>query len=300
MPELRDIDTADYILRHHPATTASIPATSADLQGVGAALFAHREGSSVKPDSVSSHLFGFRCAGAQTRRLDKPKGFPGKVGRPGMSFFVPAGEQSKWECEGQHKLAIVFLGSQFLAQLATEAFDIDGASLQFHDAAFHFDEDGTRLGRMVEHRLRGNEPILSLEVDAWAQLIGLHVLRRYSSIARHASHAQIGLAPSELETAIEYMQANLSSPMRLAEIAASVGMPQFVFARAFRNSTGTTPHKYLTILRIEQAQVLLASGTLSLSDIACAVGFADQSHLTTQFRKALGTTPARYRRDYRG
>jgi AraC family transcriptional regulator len=216
-----------------------------------------------------------------------------------MSFFLPAQEQSTWACDGRHKLAYVFLGVGFLADLCSEAFGVDGQRVEYRDAAFHLDEDGSRLGRMVEHRLRRNEPVFALEVDAWAHLIGMHVLRRYSSVARRAARAHGGLTRGELETAIAYIRANFSSPLRLAEIAASVDMSPYSFTRAFQNSTGTTPHQYITKLRIERAQNLLALGALPLTEIASAVGFFDQSHLTTQFRKALGTTPARYRRAYR-
>ena len=195
----------------------------------------------------------------------------------------------------------VFLGTQFLADLAGEAFGVDGARVEYNDGAFHFDNHGTWLGRMVEHRLRDDDLVTGLEVDAWANLVGLHALRRYSSVPRRALRTAPGaLSATKLRVAIEFMRSNSSFPLRLSEIAGSVGMSQFSFSRAFRCSTGITPHQYLTHLRIKRAQEYLASGTLSLSEIAVSVGFAHQSHLTAQFRKALGITPARYRRACRG
>ena len=56
-----------------------------------------------------------------------------------------------------------------------------------------------------------------------------------------------------------------------------------------------TPHHYLTQKRVERAQDLLAQTDLSLSEIACAVGFSDQSHLARHFRHTLGVTPGQFR-----
>lgn len=213
-----------------------------------------------------------------------------------MSFFLAANEESYWQCEGSHKLVNFFLGVPFLEQLADELFGVDGSAVQFHDGAFQFDEQGAQLGRMLEQRLCGTEPISPLELDAWAMLVGTHTLRHYSNAAKKPVPATGGgLLPSKLQKALTYMQGNLSSSLRLAEIAAAVGMSQYSFSRAFQFSTGTSPHQYLIKLRIEMARELLDSGNLPVSHIARDVGFADQSHLTMHFRKLLGTTPARYR-----
>jgi AraC-like DNA-binding protein len=67
------------------------------------------------------------------------------------------------------------------------------------------------------------------------------------------------------------------------------------FARGFKQSAGMTPHYYLTQKRVERAQDMLANSELSLSEIAYAVGFSDQSHLTRHFRQMLGVTPRQFR-----
>jgi len=57
-----------------------------------------------------------------------------------------------------------------------------------------------------------------------------------------------------------------------------------------------TPHAYVLAQRVAKAQNLLEHADLSLSQIAIAVGFADQSHLTRRFRQVAGISPGRYRR----
>ena len=62
------------------------------------------------------------------------------------------------------------------------------------------------------------------------------------------------------------------------------------FARAFKQSTGITPHRYLV-----RAQDMLTHTALSPSEVAYTVGFSDQSHLAHHLRHALGITPGRFR-----
>jgi len=66
------------------------------------------------------------------------------------------------------------------------------------------------------------------------------------------------------------------------------------FARAFKDSRGVAPHRYILECRVKRTQELLAT-ELSLSEIAVEVGFADQSHLTRWFRELVGATPGSYR-----
>jgi transcriptional regulator GlxA family with amidase domain len=83
--------------------------------------------------------------------------------------------------------------------------------------------------------------------------------------------------------------------MDLATLAGVAGVSSHHFARGFKQSAGVTPHHYLTQKRVERAQDLLGNTDLSLSEIALAVGFSDQSHLARHFRQMLGVTPGQFR-----
>ena len=95
--------------------------------------------------------------------------------------------------------------------------------------------------------------------------------------------------------AIDYFHANLSRQFTLAEVAARVDCTNYHLIRLFRETSGASPHKYLTQLRLEQARKLLADGT-GIVDAALQSGFADQSHLTRQFKARFGLTPGTYRK----
>jgi len=115
-----------------------------------------------------------------------------------------------------------------------------------------------------------------------------------------AAHAEGGLpCPSPrrerdaVRRAREFLHANLAGGPQLADLASLTGLSRFHLLRVFRAETGLPPHEYLTQLRIERAKQLLSAG-VPISNVAVAVGFSDQSHLTRRFKRLMGVTPGQY------
>jgi len=103
------------------------------------------------------------------------------------------------------------------------------------------------------------------------------------------------LARDALRRAIRFVNDNLDCKLKWDDIAAAVGIDQFTFGRRFKQATGMTPHQYIIRCRLRRAMRLLTGSDLALADVALEVGCSCQSHLTTLFRKYLGTTPGAFR-----
>jgi AraC-like DNA-binding protein len=101
-----------------------------------------------------------------------------------------------------------------------------------------------------------------------------------------------------LERAHEMLLDRLAENLTLSEMAAEAEMPRFVFLRAFSRTHGLTPHAWVIQERVRRAQVLLRAGHAP-AEVAAAVGFADQSHLSRHFKRLTGVTPGCYRGDER-
>jgi AraC family transcriptional regulator len=99
---------------------------------------------------------------------------------------------------------------------------------------------------------------------------------------------------------LDYIEENLGLDVRLSELAIVAGLSPQHFSTLFKQSTGIAPHRYLISRRIERAKALLTTSTLSLTDIAAACGFSDQSHFTNVFRHMVRCTPRRWREDQPG
>jgi len=104
------------------------------------------------------------------------------------------------------------------------------------------------------------------------------------------------LTPWQEQLVRERLLDDLASDPGLAELACLCRLSRSYFARAFKQTTGTPPHRWLLQHRISRARELLERTTRPISDIALECGFADQSHLTRAFSRMLCATPAAWRR----
>ena len=107
--------------------------------------------------------------------------------------------------------------------------------------------------------------------------------------------ARGGLPPRALRRVRDYVLEHLADNISVEALAAIVGLSRFHFARAFKQSEGVTPHRFLLQCRVRRAQELLAGTELPLAQIALAAGFSDQSHCSRRFRELVGLTPSKYR-----
>ena len=105
-----------------------------------------------------------------------------------------------------------------------------------------------------------------------------------------------GLSPALTHRICKYIESHLGERISLEVLASMAGLSAHHFARAFRQSVGTPPHGYLLQRRLEHVEHLLRDTQLPLSQIALAVGFSDQSHLSRHFRRLTGMPPSLARR----
>ena len=96
-----------------------------------------------------------------------------------------------------------------------------------------------------------------------------------------------------LDAARGFLDANVGHAVRSEQLEAVTGLSRFALARQFRSGLGTSPYRYLVMRRLDRARRLMAS-RLPLADAAAASGFADQSHMTRQFKRAYGVSPGRW------
>lgn len=100
-----------------------------------------------------------------------------------------------------------------------------------------------------------------------------------------------------LKRVLKHIEDGMASDISISALAQEVGYSRGYFLSMFRGSMGVTPYQYLLKCRIDRARTLLRLRNLSLSEIAAACGFSNQSHLTNVFREHVGTTPGHYRRN---
>jgi AraC-like DNA-binding protein len=108
-----------------------------------------------------------------------------------------------------------------------------------------------------------------------------------------------GLAPGALRRVRKYIEEHLAESIVTDVLARIAGLSPGHFNRAFKQSTGESPHHYIIRKRITMAKELLVQTSRALADIALDAGFADQSHFCRTYVAVTGETPSACRRRHR-
>ena len=229
------------------------------------------------------HAHPFFCLGLSGTFVER---FEGRswTGRPTTVFFHPReAEHSELFGRAGGRLFNIQLGAEWLAGL--ERFGVRPPQRQVDAAGGRLTWIATSLYR----EFRGNDTASDLAIDGLA-------LALLAEIIRQERAPEAGRRPGWLDRVVELLQDRYARPMSIAGIAAEVDIHPVHLSRVFRSHYGCSPAEYLRRIRIRRACELLSDPEETLSAIAFATGFSDQSHFTRNFRRATGVTPGTYRR----
>ena len=134
-----------------------------------------------------------------------------------------------------------------------------------------------------------------LYAESLGTALAVHLLRQSSTSPRTPVIHKGGLASRPRQRVIDFINEHLQDELSLVELSRIAKLSPHHFATAFKASTGLSPHRYVIERRINRASDLLRRDDKSISEIAYAVGFSSQSHLTANFRRTMGVTPRRFR-----
>ncbi|WP_426610393.1 helix-turn-helix domain-containing protein [Bradyrhizobium sp. McL0616] len=136
-------------------------------------------------------------------------------------------------------------------------------------------------------------------VDSVGLALTSHLLRLYSPRTPRINPRVSPLPTWKLRRVRDFIEENLFHPIYLAELSEIAGLSRMHFAAQFRAATGQAPYAYVLHRKIERAQTLLNDLTISVADVAWAVGFKNKAHFANAFRKVVGEPPSRWRRNNR-
>jgi AraC-like DNA-binding protein len=244
-----------------------------------------------------AHLVGFQVWNSPDHELwqeGKPAKFaPFKSGE--VAFYDLRRAPSAFMRHGYNSLQF-YLPHAALNEIAQQHGMRFGGELRYQFGVPKSDPIIRHLGSALLPALERREPIDGLFLDHILHALATHVVAAHGEADVRAARLGGGLAGWQERRVKELMQANLSSDISLKQLAGECGLSVAHFARAFRQSAKTSPHRWLRERRIERAITLLGGADLSLSDIAIACGFSDQSHFTRSFTKQIGVSPGQWRR----
>jgi AraC family transcriptional regulator len=235
---------------------------------------------------------GGRCEARRSLYEGVNQSYPRRRRRNGHTSLIPAG-LPVWCYSDQ----IARVDAVRLVLDVDRVFEVMGGEFPVAELAeprlTFFDDKVQALARLLASS-QDDMPGFHLFGDSVVAAI-VASLSRVRMTKPTAACRRLGLTRRQLTRVTEFMHDNFSRPIRLSELASLTGLSASQFGRAFKVSTGTTPHKWHLAARIEYAKLLLADQSKRLVDIALDAGFSEQSHFTRAFTAANGLSPNAWR-----
>jgi AraC family transcriptional regulator len=211
-----------------------------------------------------------------------------RLSLPGLVTLIPAGVSAQFALRGVGEgMAIYFDGLRRVpAWLASSR---DREPVTFVDNVI------VTLAQQMASAAAGSRPD-----DAYLGVLGNALLAQLRHVlAQPAPNRPLRGSRSALllaHLAVQHVQRHIEERLSVSDLAAIAGVGITHFSNTFKRVTGMTPHHYVVRARIGRACELLRMTSLSIGEIASAVGFAGQSHFCKAFSLEMGVTPSHYRR----
>jgi AraC family transcriptional regulator len=171
------------------------------------------------------------------------------------------------------------------------------AETQFEPRLFFHDRDLWAIASKLKAQAdRPEGPGGQQYAETLGILLMHELLRLNNGAPRDKTYTRGGLAAWQRTRVSDYVEEHLAENVLLSNLAEVARLSPFHFSRAFKQSFGLPPLRYVGSQRIERAKTLLASDDVSITQVGVAVGFGETSSFTTAFRKHTGVTPSGYRR----
>ncbi len=241
-------------------------------------------------------IFNLQLAtAAQVDRFDVDFG----AGRSSHTFsygdfhLAPPGVACDYQCHGQVAVMAIHISSSMLEDLAIDNDRITNFG-RLHRGKFRDPLVQSAMHRLSQEALAINAASLCLADTLNMTIVAALASRANAGAVVVASPK--ALSPAQLKTAMNYAESALETPLRLKSWASRLGLSPSHFARAFKLTTGITPHQYLLQQRLSHAENMLQQTKMPLSEIALASGFSSQAHMTSLFTKLRGLSPGSIRK----
>lgn len=218
---------------------------------------------------------------------------------PGVACIIPAGETAKVRLAARSAREVfrtvhLYLPGTLLTEVADEYRRVGQTLGSIRLGAFRDDVLAGQVAALLAASRAGAPDLYAAGAATW---IVTHLLSQDAEWRHLATDVRLSpvITDRRLARVIEFMSAQLEQPLTLKMLAAEAGISVHHFGRRFRERTGYGPAAYLTILRMERAQMLLRTTDLSIATVGFRCGYPRASAFSTAFLRHVGVTPSEYR-----
>jgi AraC family transcriptional regulator len=245
-------------------------------------------------EPMTDHVVMTYPSGVQ--RLERRNGKSVAIGtaRSGVITIIPAGSSARWDIPGLINVVQLYIPHRTLERVAREADKATSGNLL--ERTGHPDPITSRLLMSAADVLDGNERLDAFFRHQLTELLATRLLAAHAGAPTTFQPVTGGLAPTTLSRAIERLRSDSHADVSLTALASDAGLSRFHFCRAFKESTGLSPHAWLRQHRLDQAMNILRDTDASIVSVAMELGYASQTAFAAAFRKLTGESPSDWRR----
>jgi AraC family transcriptional regulator len=156
-----------------------------------------------------------------------------------------------------------------------------------------------QLGSTILDAMETPERACRLFLDHAVLALLAHFARMYGDMRIDCLPVRGGLAPWQMRRATEMLLSHVDGDACLSHVARECQLSLSHFVRAFKQTIGLPPYRWLMEQRVRIAKDLLLQSGLPMAEIATRCGFADQASFIRAFKRTAEMTPGEWRRTRR-
>ncbi len=156
-----------------------------------------------------------------------------------------------------------------------------------------------QLGSTILDAMETPELACRLFLDHTVFALLAHFARIYGDMRIDCQPIRGGLAPWQMRRSTEMLLARLDGEVCLSQVARECQLSLSHFVRAFKQTIGQPPYRWLIEQRVKVAKDLLLHSAMPMTEIANKCGFADQASFIRAFKRTAEMTPGEWRRTRR-
>jgi len=296
---------------HFSADGEHIPVSSRGL-GWSGLKFERREsarGSRELPNGSRHHLIFLSLSSGRVVRECNGERFEHELA-PGCVLIVPARTPVRWDWRSPIGYTVLLLEPDLLDRVAREAFGLEPDRYRLPVCERGNDTAIANIAGVLARESLSRDRAGNLYSEALGNILSVHLLRNYATgidgrtleassaaSSRSSAGANTPAQSRAVAEALQFIHDNYARDVGLDDIAAAAHLSPSQLTRLVKQTLGVSPYQHVIQVRVNNARHLLSagSGRRSLAEIASAVGFSDQSHLTRHFKRLTGVTPRRFR-----
>lgn len=253
-------------------------------------------GADCLPGGLTEHLIFVSLADGHVIR-ESGGAITDKDLEAGIVSVHPSDTPVRWEWDTRLSLSVMSLDPEYMVKVARDQFGLEASQVKLKAVEGKHDPVISSIAGALTREVMNGDAGSRLYAESLANMLAVHLVRNYTERPALQESEKVSVAPRSVINAMKYIHENYSGEVSLADIAGAAHLSSYHLTRVFKKATGMSPHQYLVQVRVNSARALLTAGAgdRSLAEIAAAVGFADQSHLTRHFKRMLGITPKQLR-----